>query len=321
MNASKPRVVPEAASKAAPRAAHIELAQRIVEIARQRGLRPGERLPEEQFARLCNVSRTPVRTAMRLLREQGTLAWEPASGFRLVADLAVPEAEASMPASEEDKLAEAILRDRSARRLDETVTIGALMRRYDADRKTVSNAMKILAGENFIDRAPGQSWVFRLAPDGPAALAQSYEYRLLMEPAAILTQGFMLDEPMAGVLRRGMEALLALPDSRFDAREFQRLDTRFHEMIARGSTNGFLADALVAHLRLRRMPGALGHPNVYRLRQSTHEHLQILDHLESRQFEVAADLMRVHLRLSRSQRPQAANRGAPALLGQISRPG
>ena len=58
--------------------------------------------------------------------------------------------------------------------------------------------------------------------------------------------------------------------------------------------------------------------NVFRLRQSTREHLAILDQLESRQFEVAADLLRVHLRLSRSQRPQAASRGAPALFGTIS---
>lgn len=36
--------------------------------------------------------------------------------------------------------------------------------------------------------------------------------------------------------------------------------------------------------------------------------------------EMAADLLRIHLRLSRSQRPQAASRGAPALFGMISRP-
>lgn len=278
-------------------------------------------MPEEQFARLCNVSRTPVRTAMRLLCDQGTLHWEAASGFSLAADPAAPEAGAGMPASEEDKLAEAILRDRAARRLDDTVTVSGLMRRYGASRKTVSNAMKILALENFLDRAPGQSWVFGPAPDGPAALADSYDFRLVMEPAAILSPGFRLDEPTAAMVRRGMEDLLSLPDSGFDAREFRQLDTRFHEMVARGSPNRFLADALAAHLRLRRMPGALGHANVFRLRQSTREHLQILDLLESRQFEVAADLMRVHLRLSRSQRPQAANRGAPALFGPISRPG
>ena len=73
-------------------------------------------------------------------------------------------------------------------------------------------------------------------------------------------------------------------------------------------------------VRLRRLPGIYAGVNVFRLRQSLLEHLNILDHLESRQYEVAADLLRIHLRLSRNQRPQAASRGAPALFGMISRP-
>ena len=117
-----------------------------------------------------------------------------------------------------------------------------------------------------------------------------------------------------------MEAQLALPDAAFDVREFQRLDTEFHGMIAQGAANRFVADAIAGHLRLRRLPGNYPSVNVFRLKQSTREHLAILDQLESAQYEVAADLLKVHLRLSRSQRPQAASRGAPALFGMISRP-
>ena len=92
-------------------------------------------------------------------------------------------------------------------------------------------------------------------------------------------------------------------------------------MIARGFGQPFRRPMrLAAHLRLRRLPGTYRGVNVFRLKQSTREHLAILDQLESRQYEVAADLLRVHLRLSRSQRPQAASRGAPALFGSISRP-
>ncbi|RUY72078.1 FCD domain-containing protein, partial [Mesorhizobium sp. M7A.F.Ca.CA.001.05.1.1] len=117
-----------------------------------------------------------------------------------------------------------------------------------------------------------------------------------------------------------MEALVTLPDAAFDTREFQRLDIDFHGMLAEGSANRFIADALADHLRLRRLPGIYTGVNVFRLRQSLREHLVILDHLESLQYEVAADLLRIHLRLSRNQRPQAASRGAPALFGTISRP-
>lgn len=305
-----------------PRTSHRDLAQRILDLARQRGFAPGARLPEQQIASLCNVSRTPVRAALRLLAEQGVVRREAEAGYSLAVDLAARGAAAkTLPSTQEDELAEAILRDRSARRLDGTVTASALMRRYGADRKTVLKALNRLSDGNIVERAPGQSWLFRPAPDAPEALAESYEFRLLLEPAAILTPGFELDGMMAAGLRRGIEALLAMPDAAFDLRAFQKLDVDFHQLIAEGSANRFVADALLAHLRLRRLPGVYAGVNVFRLKQSIREHLGILDQLESRQYEVAADLLRVHLRLSRSQRPQAASRGAPVLFGAIGRPG
>ncbi|MEP6564735.1 MAG: GntR family transcriptional regulator [Mesorhizobium sp.] len=304
-----------------PRTNHLDLAQRILDVARQRGFEPGAHLPEQQIASLCNVSRTPVRAALRLLTEQGVVRWEAETGYRLAVDLAAQAAVATeLPATEEDELAEAILRDRSARRLDQTVTVGGLMKRYSSERKTVLKALQRLTEENLLDRAPGQSWLFRRAPDDPEAQGESYEFRLLLEPAAIVSPGFRLDGARAAVLRQGMEALAALPDAAFDSREFQRLDIEFHGMIADGAANRFVTDALSDHLRLRRLPRTYAGVNVFRLKQSLREHLTILDHLESRQYEVAADLLRVHLRLSRSQRPQAASRGAPALFGMISRP-
>ncbi|MBZ9695919.1 hypothetical protein LB524_20105 [Mesorhizobium sp. ESP6-5] len=59
--------------------------------------------------------------------------------------------------------------------------------------------------------------------------------------------------------------------------------------------------------------------NVFRPKQSLREHLNTLDHLDNRRYEMGADLFRIHLRLSRSRRPQAARHGA-ALFGVISRP-
>lgn len=97
-----------------------------------------------------------------------------------------------------------------------------------------------------------------------------------------------------------MDALLSRPDSEFDTREFHRLDIEFHRLIAQGRANPFIADALNGHLRLRELPGQGGGVNVFRLRQSTQEHLGILDTLEARQYEVAADLLKVHLRAIRN---------------------
>lgn len=297
-----------------PRSNHLELAQRILETVRRGGFRAGDRLAEQQIATMCNVSRTPVRAALRLLVEQGAVRWERAAGYTLAIDpLGAMGAAAELPSADEDRLADAILRDRAAKRLDDTVTASGLSRRYSTDRRTVLKALRILESSNWIDKAPGQSWLFHSTHEGPEAIAESYDYRLLLEPAALLSPGFRLDEAQATALRLAMEALLAAPESSFDVREFQRLDLEFHGMIAHAASNRFVGQALADHLRLRRLPGMLHGVNVFRLKQSTREHLAILDQLEGRQFEAAADLMRLHLRLSRSQRPQAASRGAPVL--------
>ena len=62
------------------------------------------------------------------------------------------------------------------------MTVGGLMRRYERERKTVLNALRRLTEEQLLERAPGQSWLFRPAREGPEALAESYEFRLLLEP-------------------------------------------------------------------------------------------------------------------------------------------
>lgn len=303
-----------------PRPNHLDLARRILDLARERGLRSGDRLPEQALARECNVSRTPVRAALRLLAEQGVAVHAPDRGYRLAGGVSLASSlSAPLPDPAETELAGRIIRDRAARRLDEAVTVGEVVRRYRSDRRTVLKALGTLAEEGLVSRAPGQSWVFAHLPDNPESQSDSIDFRLILEPAALTEPGFALDHDRAAALRREMVAFLAEPDDRLDAGRFKRLDLAFHLLIARGAANRFLSEALVAHHRLRELPGATARVNIVRLRHAMQEHLQIIDHLETGQFAVAADLLRVHLRLSRSQRPRAANRGAPPLVGSTRR--
>ena len=74
-----------------------------------------------------------MRAALRLLADRGVVQWEKDSGYTLAIDPAgTIEAAAELPSAEEDRLAESILRDRAARRLDDTVTASGLSRRYSA---------------------------------------------------------------------------------------------------------------------------------------------------------------------------------------------
>jgi len=294
---------------------HATLARQVLDIARTRGLRPGDHMPEQVFAGLCAVSRTPIRAAYKLLSEIGFLTYREEAGYFLATDL---DQDTSRLENELDGLdaglAETILADRAARRLDDTQSVSFLTRRYQTSRTAVLNALKILQQDGIVDRVPGQAWRFRPILDTPHAVAESLQFRLILEPQAILAPGFTLDQKKARHLRLQMTEALAAPDGRIGNLAFHRQDAAFHSLIAQGSGNRFARDTLLAHHLLREITQKDFATPEFRLRQALQEHLDILDSLERRQFDIAADQMILHLRLSRNQRPDAANRGSPPLV-------
>lgn len=291
---------------------HIELAQRILDIAIERGMARGDRLPEQALASRCNVSRTPIRKALQILAERSVVTAEAEGGYLLAIDPAsFPGLEDQAVATEENELYNAILRDLSAGRLSESQTIATLQRRYDAPRSAVQNALIKLSEENLVERAAGQQWIMKQFAISGDAIARSFEFRLSCEPLALTMPGFRKDLAAITSLRQSMEILRGMSESMFDQKLFERTDFDFHMLIAKGCGNPFMAEALLNHHRRRRNSQLPIHVNVFRLMQSNIEHIQILEQIERGQMDLAADLMRVHIQLSHSQRPRLAGRGVP----------
>ena len=292
---------------------YTRLAEKILDVAVESGLREGDRLVEKSLAESCSVSRTPVRAALRLLMDRGlarraeeggtVLACAPESGLAALAGEAPPPAD--LPAR--------ILRDRAARRLDDSVNVTDLLRRYGCTRAEAQKALETLLAQGVMQRAEGQLWLFQRMPGDRGASDESYDFRLMLEPQAILSPAFRLDATRAAAVRTRTEALLAHPEHGIDPGDFQQADLSFHRLIARSAGNQFVTESLMAHHGLRQLSGPAGGYNDFRMRQALEEHLRMLDHIEAGQPDLAADLMRVHLRLSRARRPSVANRGAPAL--------
>ncbi len=161
---------------------------------------------------------------------------------------------------------------------------------------------------------PGRSWAFQPILDTPKAIEESLSFRLFLEPQAIEAPGFALEAKKAGLLRSQMQAALEMAEGRIGSGSFMRLDCEFHGLIAECSGNRFARGVLMAHHNLRRATQKDTSIPDFRLRQSLEEHLDILDALERQQYDIAADLMRLHLRRSRTRRPQAANRGIMPLM-------
>lgn len=299
---------------------HVELAQRIVDFASERGLAPGERLAEQVLASHCNVSRTPVRKALQVLADRGLVVADADGGFLLAVDpVGVARLDDGVEGHGESEISGAILRDLSAGRIGEAQTVAGLQRRYDVSRQTVQNALQKLSEDNLAERGAGQQWLLKPFALGADAVARSYEFRLATEPLALTLPGFRRDLPALTALRQSMLMLRGMGETEFDRRLFERTDFDFHMLVARGCGNPFMAEALANHHRRRRANAVGAHANSYRLMQSNLEHIQILEQIERGQMELAADLMRVHIQLSQSLRPRFAGRGVPPAFKLVSR--
>jgi len=293
---------------------HLRLAREILSVAQERGAKRGDHLPEQLYSELCGVSRTPIRSAFKILFERDILSWREDEGYFLDIDgRDLAQAQDQLDTMERS-LAEIILADRSQRRIGDVQSVSALARKYGTSRHSVLNALKILSQTGVVSQLPGRSWVFQPLLDSPRAIDQSLSFRMVIEPLAILEPGFQLDRGKASTLARRMQDMLAVQDSGIRGTVFHNLDTDFHSLIGEGSANRFARSTILAHQKLRRATQTgISIPD-FRLRQALREHLDILDNLGSGQFELAADLMVVHLRRSRTARPEAANRGAPPML-------
>lgn len=291
------------------------MAGKILEAALDSGLSVGDRLVEKTLADACNVSRTPIRNALQLLEQQGYARKAAEGGYLLARDpMDAPPGAEPAARTAEGVLMERLVRDRASRRLGANVTVSELSRRYDVPRAAVQNMLQDLKSKGIVDKADGQSWVFRQLPGERASQADSFEFRLLMEPAAILSEGFRIEPKRAGVVRSQTDNLLARKANAIQLEEFRTTDLAFHLLIARAVANPYMAEALTSHHQLRHIPGVPYSISDFRMRQSLKEHLQVLDSIEQGLHAVAADLMRVHLRLSNTNRPSVANRGAPAIM-------
>jgi DNA-binding GntR family transcriptional regulator len=118
------------------------------------GIKVGERLAERRIAEQFQVSRSPVRAALRLLEAEGVVGKEASGGYVALADR--PEAPVNLhPVHRNDEhLYSLLAEDRMSGKLEDCVTENELMRRYDVGRSELSHVLHRAAGEGWIERLP-----------------------------------------------------------------------------------------------------------------------------------------------------------------------
>ncbi|WP_454719023.1 GntR family transcriptional regulator [Caulobacter segnis] len=271
------------------------LADQIQDLVRDGAFPAGDQLTERGLAERLRVSRSPVRTALRLLEAEGVVRPAARGGYVAIEG----EAAASVRPGEDDDADGALygrlINDRLDERLPERLTENELVRRYGLTRGQLTRLLRRAVAEGLMERLPGHGWAFLPALTSLADYGDSYRFRQTIEPAAILEPSFVLDIPALEQRRRQQIALIdGEIHTASDARIFE-LNSGLHETIITCSGNSFFIDALVRLNRLRRLMEHRQRLDRADAVERCREHVAILDLLlEGRRPEAAA-LMRRHL--------------------------
>lgn len=287
--------------KKLPSSLQSNLVDRISAFIHEGGLEPGDRINEKHLAQRLNVSRSPIRTALDRMAERGIVVRRPQRGVEL---LALPERaeEAAGQGKEPDELIVLIARDRDGGLLSDEVSETQLMQQYGVGRPVVRGVLEALADMGMVLRKPGYGWRFNTDWNADIRV-ESYRFRMIVEPAAILEPGFRLPPNWSQDMRRQHEDLLAAPWTASSGIALYEMNAAFHEGIAAASGNRFLHEAVRRQNRLRRFSNYHWTHGLERVKVNHAEHIEILDRLDAGDNEVAASLMRRHLLLASQMTP------------------
>ncbi len=256
----------------------------------------GDRINETELADRLGVSRTPVRQVLRQLQSDGLVAYEQHRGFWLKAVPAVsdgPDDHASAIL-----LDERVMRDMALGQLTSVISERALMKRYAVAHGVLTSTLRRLMRDGLVEPSPGRGWIF--TDVGPAALADGYRFRQIVEPAAILADWYEVEpEAMQALDRDHAEAILRVET--LDRRRLFDLDAKFHRLIAQGARTAGLVGAIERQNNIRRVNEYLGYTRHERLRQSMEEHRKIIAAVMQGERQLAAALMRLHLQVSMAE--------------------
>jgi DNA-binding GntR family transcriptional regulator len=274
----------------------LDLAERIGREIIAGELHAGQHLTEEWLGTRFEVSRTPVRAALKLLAQFDMIEYRPNAGYFVrtgVVGRAMPDFSGTGVTS--DELYRTLVADRARKLLPDAVTDKELLSRYQVSRSLMNKTLVRMSADGLIEKRKGQGWRFLPALETPEALAESYRFRMLIECGGLLEPTFSADPTQLQRCIDAHQRLMQLPDGALSPTEFLSLNAAFHEMLARFSGNRFILQAVQQQNQLRRLEEHDAFYRLGRLQESCNEHLQILHAVEKNDLEWAAALMRRHL--------------------------
>ena len=316
--ATRPAVTRIAASEFRPSRLQVSTAGGLLDLIRQDDMEAGERLGEETLAERLGVSRTSIRGALRILETQNIVEAKPRRGYRLRLTSRQIEAGTELPASLDEKLYMLIARDRLMGALPESATETDLMRRYSVGRHQILAALASLSEDGIVYRGNGREWRFREVLKSRRARDESYEFRLMLEPSALLLPTFRIVKPELLRMRDLQNSLLTPLVGEVSSREVFQTDASFHELLGSFSGNSFVLSSIRQQNRLRRLLEYQSYPDASRVRAWCLEHISVIDALLDGNQHLAARHMTKHLQNARlvppARKPKVSKGRSPSSL-------
>lgn len=274
-----------------------QLASQITDLVATGMLKAGERVTERGLADRLRVSRSPVRGALSVLRAQGLIEDAEDGGTRiaLVSDDVGPVSTTAAPAADDEQVYFQIADDRLKGELPDRVTESELLRRYPVTRGKLGHILRRMVEEGWIERLPGNGWEFLPVLTSLEAYEDSYRFRLLIEPAAILEPRFVLDQANLQMVRQQQQWLI--DGAIYDVNDITlfELNTGLHQAIAACSRNTFFIDSLKRIDRLRRLIDYKQMLDRDTAKGRCKEHVHMVDLLFADRRQEASEFMHRHL--------------------------
>lgn len=276
------------------------LATRILELVRRESYPVGHRLTEQMLCDVLGVSRSPVRKALQYLEINGVVQSVPNRGFQLAktpSDL--DSLDLSTEKSSEEGIYLRIANDRINGELADEINEADLMARYGLARLQVQRILNRMARESMIDRKPGRGWIFRPLLSNAESHRESYRFRMIIEPAALLEPGYQVDLVELEKCRKEQLDLLDGGIERCTPAELFRAGVHFHETVVAGAHNRFLLDSLCTINQMRRVVEYGTRLDRSRLHRQCEEHLALIELLVKGERMEASQFLRQHLNTAR----------------------
>ena len=270
------------------------------------GLAVGQRLLESHVARQFGISRAPARQALEQLAKLGLVRRSKGHGYVVAKTVREPR-RARGAALAPVHLAQQQSWERIYKQIEEEIAARMAYRSwrvvenqladfYGVSRTVARDVLARLHQRGVVKKREGR-WV---APELTRGyVAELYQMRRLLEPAALLAAAPHVSKPFVITLRRHLEEACArAPD--LTGADLSELETEMHVSLLAHCDNGTLLEAvslyqslLVAHIFLYEWT-----PDLYGREPFLPEHLAVAERLDAGHAADAAAALEEHLRLS-----------------------